>query len=290
MTPQREAPQNVARPAAEVVDYDPFAELPISREIVRFFTQEVGIRPGNTVLDVGAGTGDSAAAILECLRTPTGCEGRVTLLEPEDRLLRVAQERLKDAPVDCIQGYAQDLDEMNLEEGAFDFTVWSNGIHYVEEEEVLNEVLRSIRRCTRHRFCAWTTFMSEAYTGRTARFAGLWVLSAYRHLGIDPKRERTKSESMQTRGSAEYEAVLTRAGFKDVATRLETFHLPPEVYESIARFGDYVENALPAIPGHPEITLAMRSQALVDAVRDVYKRLKVETLPRNWLYIEASSE
>lgn len=272
----------------ELVDYDPFAELPLAHDIIERFTRRIGIRPGSQVLDVGAGTGESASAILECLRSPNGCAGKITLLEPEARLLEKARERLKEGVIEYAQGFAQDLDDLELEEDSFDYTVWSNGIHYLEEEETLDRALRAIRRRTRVKFIAWTTFMSEAYLGRTARFAGLWVLRAYRKLGIDPKKERAKSSSLGIRGTAEYTAALERAGFSSVKTRLEKFELSPEVWESIARFRDYVGNALPEIPGHPEITLSMRSQALVDSVKEVYERLKVDTLPRNWLYIEAS--
>ena len=279
--------QPVAEPAPELVDYDPFAELPLAQHILRLFTDRVGIRPGSRVLDVGGGTGDSAAVILEHLRTPAGWDGSVTLLEPEARLLETARQRLGDVPVEYIEGYAQDLDELGFEEGAFDFTIWSNGIHYVQDPEVLDAILRSIRRCTREKFSAWTTFMAEAYVGRTARFAGLWVLAAYRRLGIDPKRDRAKSKSMGALGSAEYIHALQKAGFREPKAWLETFDLTPAVYQAIARFQDYVDNALPGIPDHPEITLAMRSQALIDSAEEVYERLKVETLPRNWLCVEA---
>ncbi len=272
----------------ELVDYDPFAELPLARDIIKFFTSTIGISPGSRVLDVGAGTGESAEVILEYLKSPEGCRGKITLLEPEERLLERARQRLPDGVAEYAHGYAQDLDEMNIEAGAFDFTVWSNGIHYLEDEVSLDRALRAIRRCTREKFGAWTTFMSEAYLGRTARFAGLWVLRAYRKLGIDPKKERAKSHSLGIRGSAEYTAALKRAGFSAVKTKLVQFDLSPEVWESIARFRDYVGNALPEIPGHPEITLSMRSEALVESVKEVYERLKVETLPRNWLYIEAT--
>lgn len=272
--------------AFSLVDYDPFAELPLAQHIIELFTGELGILPGSRVLDVGGGTGESAIAILERLKAPVGWDGSVTLLEPEARLIEVAQTRLGDAPVEYIHGYAQDLERLNIEQNAFDFTVWSNGIHYVGDEHALAKVLRAIRRCTRVKFRAWTTFMADAYVGRTARFAGLWVHAAYRRLGVDTKKRRAKSKGMDPRGLAEYVTAFSQAGFTDVRTGLEKFELRPEVYEAIACFDDYVENALPSIPDRPEITLRMRSDALVESVREVYDRLAVETLPRNWLWVE----
>lgn len=278
----------MAQTITHVVDYDPFAELPLARTIIKMFTSRVGIRPDSKVLDVGAGTGESALEILEYLDHGEDCAGRVTILEPEAKLLEVARAKLPSSMVDCAQGFAQDLEKMDFAENSFDFSIWSNGIHYVEDADTLHDVLKSIHRATKEKFCAWSTFMSDAYVGKTARFAGLWVLTAYRNLGIDPKKQRAKSESLQTRGAAEYQEAFEKAGFGNVLTHLETFDLGPEVYQAIARFGDYVDNAMPPIPDRPDITIAMRSQALVDAAVQVYERLGVETLPRNWLYIEAT--
>jgi len=278
----------VAQTITTVVDYDPFAELPISRHIIKMFTARVGIQPDSKVLDVGAGTGASALEILEYLNTNEGCDGHITLLEPEAKLLDVARSRLPADVVDCTQGFAQDLAKMNFAEDSFDYAVWSNGIHYVEDADMVDQVLRSIRRATKTKFAAWSTFMSDAYVGRTARFAGLWVLTAYRNLGLDPKTQRVKSESLQTKSAADWRAAFERAGFHDIKTHLETFELGPEAYQAIARFGDYVENAMPPIPDRPDITLGIRSQALVDAAEQVYDRLGVKTLPRNWLYMEAA--
>jgi len=279
---------SLVQPVSEVVDYDPFAELPLARKIIKLFTGMVGIQPNSKVLDVGAGTGESALEILEYLGSEEGCEGHITMLEPEANLLEVARTRLPERLVDCARGFAQDLEKMNFPAGAFDFSVWSNGIHYVTDPATLQEVLQSIRRATKTKFSAWSTFMSDAYVGKTARFAGLWVLTAYRNLGIDPKTQRAKSESLQTRGAAEYVEAFKEAGFSDSRTHLETFELGPEVYQAIARFGDYVNNALPPIPDRPDITLQMRSDALVEAAVQVYERLGVQTLPRNWLYVEAT--
>ena len=106
-----------------LVDYDPFAELPLAQQIIESFTEKLDIRPGNRILDVGGGTGESAIAILKCLKGPVGWNGSVTLLEPEARLIEVAQTRLRDAPVKYIHGYAEDLEHLNLDPRAFDFTI-----------------------------------------------------------------------------------------------------------------------------------------------------------------------
>ena len=280
------------REASEPPDlnYDHFSELPIAKEIVRHCIEKVGIRPGHIVLDIGTGTGDSVAAILEKLRTGSGWDGRVVSIEPDPYSLAIARERLKGCPVEFYQCTAQDLGGLPFAtEKAFDITVWSNGIHYLTSAEDLERALAAIRRVTREKFAAWSTFVKEAYLGnKTARFSGLWVGEACRQLQVDAKTEREKSNNLQERGAGEYIAALLAAGFSKVESSLEAFALPPEVYGAIARFRDYVENALPHMPRRPEITLEMRSNALFDAVRKIYALLKVETLDQNWLYLAAA--
>jgi hypothetical protein len=39
---------------------------------------------------------------------------------------------------------------------------------------------------------------------------------------------------------------------------------------------------------HPAIALARRSKALVAAVRPIFGRLKIEAIPRNWLFLSAA--
>ena len=271
---------------AETLNYEPFAELPIAREIVRHFMAGSGIKPDDTVLDIGCGTGDSAGAILEMLKTSGGWEGRIVAIDPDPVSLAIARERLTGCPVEFHQCTAQGLDQLGFAEETFDVSVWSNGIHYVNSPDLLAQALRNIRFLTKNGFVAWSSFVREAYVGKTIRFSGLWVGKACELLGVNPK-ERVKSENLQERGAAEYVAALNAAGFSRIEQRLKTFDLPPEVYESISRFSDYAENAFPAIPARPDLTLPIRSRALFSAVRMIYERLGVETLPRNWLYLQA---
>ena len=58
--------------APSLVDYDPFAELPLAQHIIKSFTEKLDIQPGSRILDVGGGTGESAIAILKCLKGPVG--------------------------------------------------------------------------------------------------------------------------------------------------------------------------------------------------------------------------
>lgn len=268
---------------AELPDlgYGTYAQLPFAQSVVRWGVGKTGIRPGDTVLDIGAGTGDSTAAILEAMTFGGICHGRVVAIEPNAESLAIAEERLVGQPVRFHRCTAGELDGLDYAPGAFRVAVWSNGIHYLTAEEELARALAAIRRVTAERFCAWSTFVKGAYEGLTTRFAGLWVLKAYELLGI---RREKRSENLQERGFEEYAAAFLDAGFAAASGSFERFELKPEVWEAIAAFGDYAERALP----YAAIELRERSKALVEAVRPVFNRLRVDAVPRNWLFLDAA--
>lgn len=263
------------------LSYDAYARLPFAQKVVRWGVGRTGIRPGDTVLDVGAGTGDSTAAIVEAMTVGGRCRGRVVAIEPNERSLAIARERLIGQPVEFHGCTAAELDRLGYAPGAFRVAVWSNGIHYLTAEAELQQALAAIRRLTAERFCAWSTFVKGAYEGVTLRFSGLWVLKAYECLGIS--REK-RSENLQERGLDEYLAACRAAGFTEAGGFFERFELGPEVWEGIAAFGDYAERALP----NATVELWRRSKALVESVRPVFARLRVDAVPRNWLFLDAA--
>lgn len=263
--------------------YEAYARLPFAKGVVRWGVGLAGIQPGDTVLDIGTGTGDSAAAILDVLSVEGQCQGRVVAIEPNERSLAVARERLAGRPVEFFEAAAQDLDRLGFRPGEFRAAVWSNGIHYLESEELLHRALVAIRGVTAERFSAWSTFVKGAYDGLTTRFAGLWVLKAYEILGVGRER-RERSQNLRERGREDYLQALLAAGFAAADGFLERFELGPEVWEAIAAFGDYAGRALPS----REIALGTRSEALVRAVRPIFDRLGVSAVPRNWLFLSAT--
>ena len=267
--------------------YDAFSELAVAQEINRGFVKQVGIRPGDAVLDIGCGHGNSVEKILEALRTDRGWEGQIVAIDPDPVALSFARRRFgPEHPIEFAECSAQDLDRLGFPDGAFDVSVFANGIHYLRSQDDFMRALRAVRRITSRTFALWSAFVKEAYVGKTPRFAGLWVAKAYELLGVDSKA-RSRSENLQERDAGGYVAALRQAGFSHVEHMLATFDLPPEVYEAIARFRDYVRNALPDIPSRPDITIELRSEKLFAAVRLVYERLGVAALPRNWLYVRA---
>ncbi len=265
--------------------YTVYANLDFARSVVRHFVAMVGFeRDDLAILDIGSGTGDSARAILETLFALDHWKGAVSLLEPDTESLRIAEDHLAGQPVLAHRGSAENC--FSFSERSFDVSIWSNGIHYLESQASLMTALRAIHHATRRKFVAWSTFFKEAYCGKTTRFAGLWVAKAYELLGVN-RTERVRSNNLQVRGQADYEAAFREAGFSRVRSALQIFELGPEVYRGIAMFQDYAERALPAMPDRPDLTIEKRSQALVEAVEPIYHLLGASTLPRYWLYMEA---
>lgn len=266
--------------------YDPFSDLDLARRINREHMRLVGIRPGGTVLDIGCGPGDSTAAILELLWDGRQYQGHVVAFDSDPKAVEMARERLAGKPVAVMQCAVEDLDQISFKDGEFDAAVFANGAHYLREAEQLQRALRAIRRVTGGVFALWSAFTKETYEGnRTGRFSGLWVAEAYRLLeerGWDLKRARAKSENLQDRGGEDYILALVEAGFRDIETWVTPYPFTPEVYQAIARFADYVANALPS----DDVPIEERSEALFAAVEPAFQRLKVASIERNYLFVK----
>jgi ubiquinone/menaquinone biosynthesis C-methylase UbiE len=91
---------------APVYDYELMPVAPLRREAIAL----LGLQPGQTVLDVGAGTGLS----LPGLSRAVGRTGRVVAVEPCETMMRQARQRARvdhlDASIDFLPATAEDAD------------------------------------------------------------------------------------------------------------------------------------------------------------------------------------
>jgi SAM-dependent methyltransferase len=89
---------------AAVYDYELMPVAPLRREAIA----ALGLEPGQTVLDIGAGTGLS----LPGLCAAVGRSGRVVAVEPCESMMRQARQRARaehlDAPIDFLPSTAED--------------------------------------------------------------------------------------------------------------------------------------------------------------------------------------
>jgi len=101
-----------------------------------------GVEPGQSVLDVGCGTGNLSFAVLAA--EP---EARVTGLDPDLASLRRAarKARRRGVPLTLVQGYA---DRLPAEDSALDHVVSSLALHHVDQEDregFAREAFRALR-------------------------------------------------------------------------------------------------------------------------------------------------
>jgi len=98
-----------------------------------------GVRPGETVLDVGCGTGNLTRALLPMI----GEEGRVVAVDISARMLAAARAKVPDARVSW---YLASADQLPLGDGACDrvicFSVWPHLQDFAAAARELGRVLR----------------------------------------------------------------------------------------------------------------------------------------------------
>jgi SAM-dependent methyltransferase len=102
-----------ADPGALVSYLDAVTALEAARAYKRRSFVRLGVRDGQSVLDVGCGSGDDLRALAELV----GPTGRVVGVDSSTEMLTQARERTRGLPVDVRPGDAQRLD---LPDGSFD--------------------------------------------------------------------------------------------------------------------------------------------------------------------------
>lgn len=122
--------------------YDLVARAAGVRSLQEKAVAQAGIRDGESVLDVGCGTGNLALAVL---RAVPG--SRVTGLDPDAAALRRAARKAvrRGVRLSLVQGYA---DRLPAEDGSLDHIVSSLALHHVDDEGrrgFAAEVLRALR-------------------------------------------------------------------------------------------------------------------------------------------------
>ena len=122
--------------------YDIFTRLSGVRPLHERAVELAGITPGQTVVDLGCGTGNLSFAVLAA--EP---DARVTGLDPDgDSLRRAARKaRRRRVPLTLVQGYA---DRVPAEDAALDHVVSSLALHHVDDDgrvAFAHDALRALR-------------------------------------------------------------------------------------------------------------------------------------------------
>src|SRR3990172_6400769 len=128
----------------DVFTLEKFAQHPFYQEVNRRLVALTGLTRGQSVVDLGAGTG----AVTRLLVEQVGCpEAEVIAVEPSESALEVARRNLEnigDAVVRFVQGGAEKLSQFVKK--PVDAIFFCNAIHLVpEKERVLLEIKRTLR-------------------------------------------------------------------------------------------------------------------------------------------------
>ncbi|HED05013.1 MAG TPA: methyltransferase domain-containing protein [Candidatus Fraserbacteria bacterium] len=260
-----------------------FAEQSFYRQVNQALVNSCAIKPGQHIVDLACGTGAVTQLILQKLQGMR--ESLVIAIDSSAEALQQARAKLAEARnqmVKLVQGQAEQLSGLVRER--VDAVILCNAIHMMaQKEEIAAEALRILR--PGGVFAFNTTFFAGAQPEETAIFYRRWMYRAIRTLRsryqLMPDKA-AKVESRRQLSSTEYVELLHSQGFTLREELIKPVAVPLEGWLGISQFQDFIAGALPGVP------LEAGRQALQQAVTQVFAELKLQFVPRNWLFIVAA--
>jgi len=267
---------------AERFTLEKFAANPFYQEVNRRLVALAGLRPGQSVVDLGAGTGAVTRMLVE--EVACAAKAEVIAVEPSGSALEVARrnlESVRGAVVRFVQGGAERLSQ--LVRRPVDAVFFCNAIHLVKEKtSVVQEVYRTLREGGTFSFN--TSFFEGAEPPEAEQFYRRWMYRALRALksryGIMP--EHTKVEARFRLTEDEYLGLVEGSGFKLKAKEVVQVQMPLKGFEDISEYDLWISGVLPGVP------LDAGCEALKQGAREAFAELGIKTSPRNWLLVVAS--
>lgn len=258
-----------------------FAQHPFYHEVNERLVKLTGLRSGQHVIDVGAGTGAVTRLLAEQVANH---HAEVIAIEPSETAIAAARrnlENIKGTVVRFIQGSAERLSQ--LVRGPVDAVFFCNAFHLVEEKEhVLNEIKQTLGPDGTFSFN--TSFYQGAEPPEAEQFYRKWMMKALRALkseyGVMPDKTRVEARHRLTED--EYVTLLESNGFKIRNKEVVQVEMPLSGFESISEYSLWIEGVLPGIP------LEAGARSLIAGAREAFRELELKTSPRNWLLVVAS--
>ena len=259
-----------------------FAQNSFYQEVNRRLVALAGLRPGQRVVDLGAGTGAVTRLLVE--QVASGPHAEVIAVEPSESALEAARrnlENIRGAVVRFVQGSAERLSQ--LVRRPVDAVFFCNAIHLVKEKaQVMHEVASALREGGIFSFN--TSFYEGAEPPEAEQFYRRWMMKALRALktnyGVMP--DRTRAEARFRLTEEEYLSLLEAQGFRLRAKEVMQVQMPLRGFEDISEYSLWIEGVLPGVP------LEAGSEALKVGAREAFAELGLKSSPRNWLLIVAS--
>ena len=269
-----------------------FAQNPLYQEVNRRLVALARLRPGQRVVDLGAGTGAVTRLLVEEVggnaSAPAGkAAAEVIAVEPSESAIEVARRNLENiggAVVAFVQGGAERLSQ--LVRKPVDAVFFCNAIHLVKEKAaVMQEIYRSLREGGTFSFN--TSFFQGAEPPESLQFYRRWMMKALRALreqyGLSPDREM-RAMARQPLSPDDYVSLLESNGFRVRESQVVPVPMTLKGFEDISEYSLFIEGVMPGVP------LGPASQALKFGAREAFSELGLDTSPRNWLLVVASKE
>lgn len=260
-----------------------FAGHDFYQEVNRRLVALTGLRKGQRVVDLGAGTGAVTRLLAEQVASQPGAE--VIAVEPSETALEVARRNLENfsgAVIRFVQGSAERLSQ--LVRRPVDAIFFCNAIHLIpEKEHVVQEVRRTLAEGGVFSFN--TSFYDGAEPPEAEQFYRRWMMKALRALksryGLMPEKN-VKVEARVRLSEDEYVRLLEGNGFRVRNKEVVTVQMPLSGFEAISEYSLWIEGVLPGVP------LAEGRDALKQGAREAFQELGLRVSPRNWLLVVAS--
>ncbi|MEE9284251.1 MAG: class I SAM-dependent methyltransferase [Dehalococcoidia bacterium] len=266
----------------EAFTLDKFAQHPFYQEVNRRLIALAALRPGQRVVDLGAGTGTVTRLLVAEVASGPGAE--VIAVEPSESALDIASrnlENIRGAVVSFVQGRGERLSL--LVRRPADAVFFCNAIHLVKEKaEAMKEVASTLRQGGTFSFN--TSFYQGAEPPEAEQFYRRWMMRAMRVLKrrYDLTPDRHKVEARVRLSEEEYLQLLREHGFQVKKKEVVKVEMSLKAMEDISEYSLWIEGVLPGVP------LKEGSEALKEGAREAFADLGLTSSPRNWLLIVAS--
>ena len=264
--------------------FDEFSSQPFYRRVNSHLVDMSGVFNHHKIIDLGCGTGGITKLILDRLSGTK--ETVIYAVDHSASALRSAVDELgdrKEAAVRFVHAEVQNLASSVNEQ--VDAVIYCNSIHYVNDKVGLLSQIRE--RLKPGGILAFnTSFFEGSHPPESHDFYRRWMMRSLRTLrrdhGLFPDKSADKTGARRQLTPEEYEHLLAEAGFEIVKLDNTTVQVPESGFHHISGFKDWIEGIMPGVP------LGKGRDSLQKSLKQVFKEMEIESVPRIWLGVTAT--